>query len=156
MNNNSQDREKQESTTSQLQEKKEAIMNLANNMIKNENTFDMGSIMKMATTLLKDETLMNSVKDLGGLKQSTPIKFAAKNLPKALPASFRSDKTENNDVIRLELPNPLADIRAEVTNQFNELQDQLAGMLSNLQAELAAVKEQNAKLLEYITNLEKK
>lgn len=47
----------------------DAVMNLANNLFKNENTFDFSSIMRMATNLLSNDALMNSVQAIG---QSNP------------------------------------------------------------------------------------
>ncbi|GHH96870.1 hypothetical protein [Neobacillus kokaensis] len=39
----------------------DAVMNLANNLFKNESSFDISSIMRMATNLLSNDALMNSV-----------------------------------------------------------------------------------------------
>lgn len=46
-------------------EQKDAILNLVNDLVKNENSLDLGSILRMATNLLSDDSLMKSVKDIG-------------------------------------------------------------------------------------------
>ncbi|MGF6950587.1 uncharacterized protein YfcZ (UPF0381/DUF406 family) [Neobacillus sp. B4I6] len=46
------------------------LENLANNLLKNPNSLDLGSLIQMATTLLKNDSLMNSVTELSKKNQS--------------------------------------------------------------------------------------
>jgi urease gamma subunit len=46
------------------------LENLANNLLKNPNSLDFGSLIQMATTLLKNDSLMNSVTELSKKNQS--------------------------------------------------------------------------------------
>ncbi|MBT2736398.1 hypothetical protein [Bacillus sp. ISL-7] len=47
------------------------LENLANNLLKNPNSLDFGSLIQMATTLLKNDSLMNSVTELS-IKNQNP------------------------------------------------------------------------------------
>jgi urease gamma subunit len=46
------------------------LENLTNNLLKNPNSLDFGSLIQMATTLLKNDSLMNSVTELSKKNQS--------------------------------------------------------------------------------------
>ncbi|MFP5105963.1 hypothetical protein ACSU6B_04205 [Neobacillus sp. C211] len=46
------------------------LENLANNLLKNPNSLDFGSLIQMATTLLKNDSLMNSVTELSKKNQN--------------------------------------------------------------------------------------
>ncbi|MCL6570997.1 MAG: hypothetical protein K6T88_04860 [Bacillus sp. (in: Bacteria)] len=106
---------------------KNAIMNLANNLMKNEKTIDMGSIMRMATNLLTDDSLMNATKELGKFKQS----------PSPQPTTAIEDHS---------------DIESSI---LNDLLKKLAIDVAKISKELATIKEQNTNLLEQISILGK-
>lgn len=98
---------------------KEAIMNLANNLTKNENTIDMSSIMRMATNLLTDNSLMNSVKELGNVNKA--------------PAQDEATTNENQN-------------NKEITAIFEQM-EKLMDEISKMNKNLMAVLEQNEQLI---------
>ncbi|MBV7504558.1 hypothetical protein KW850_04660 [Bacillus sp. sid0103] len=51
----------------------DSLQNLASNFLKNQNSLDLGSLMQMATTLLKNDSLMNSVTELSKKKQNSKL-----------------------------------------------------------------------------------
>ncbi|MEW4267108.1 hypothetical protein Q0N30_25775 [Priestia megaterium] len=117
---------KQEKSNNQVE--RDTIMNLASNLLnKDESSIDMGSIMKMATNLFKDDTLMNSVKDLAKLNQN-----------KTLEISKRPQKQEEKDT----------------TLYYQHIQG-IIHKLTELKQELQDIKKQNEHLREIILNQEK-
>ncbi|MEH7377524.1 hypothetical protein, partial [Neobacillus drentensis] len=52
---------------------RDSLKNLANNLQKNQSSLDLGSLMQMATTLLKNDSLMNSVTQLSKKKNNTTL-----------------------------------------------------------------------------------
>ncbi|MEH7118222.1 hypothetical protein V7128_12475 [Neobacillus vireti] len=156
---------------------KDSIMNLANNLIKDENTFDMGSIMRMATNLLKDEKLL---KDFGKLKQNATMNLPIIDESKLLPAnekvSVKPAATDKVLDVQEELSNHLsamkeeyfkqfADIQAELSNDISAIETILANLFSamkeeftkqfvEIHSELADLKGQNEKLIEQISYIQ--
>lgn len=53
--------------------KSDPAMNLAANLLKDQEKVDLGSIMKMANDLLKDEKLMGMVEDMGRSENQTNL-----------------------------------------------------------------------------------
>ena len=79
----------------------DAIIDLANSLVKSENTFDIGAIMRMATNLLSNDSMMKSVQEIGQANQEKEQKD---------PDMGQVNKAEA-DLITM---NPVADI-----GQFN-------------------------------------
>jgi predicted RNase H-like nuclease (RuvC/YqgF family) len=107
--------------------KRETVMKLASDLLKDETSIDMGSIMKMATNLFKDDTLMSSVKDLAKLNQNKPLEVS-----KELQEQEGKDMTSLHQHIE------------DITHELTELKQKLQDM-----------KKQNEHLREMILNQEK-
>ncbi|GHI01002.1 hypothetical protein [Neobacillus kokaensis] len=90
---------------------REAILNLANNLVKNENVIDMNSIMRMATNLLQNDSLMNSVKDIGQYQQNSPI-----NEPGIQEKQEKTELTFIHEQLK-EINQVLSEIKMEIANQ---------------------------------------
>ncbi|MCU6602227.1 hypothetical protein OCO53_17310 [Peribacillus frigoritolerans] len=69
---------------------KGTIKNLTSNSLKNENSIDLNSIMQLATTLLKNDTLMNTVTGISKNKQSSTS-----------PVTKVPEKQENTELVSL-------------------------------------------------------
>ncbi|PLS07154.1 hypothetical protein [Neobacillus cucumis] len=156
---------------------KDSIMNLANNLIKDENTFDMGSIMRMATNLLKDEKLL---KDFGKLKQNASMNLPIVDESKLLPANkkvsaqavapekvldvqeelsnhFSAMKEEyfkQFAVIQTELSNDISAIETILANLFSAMKEEFTKQFLEIHAELTDLKVQNEKLVEQISYIQ--
>jgi signal transduction histidine kinase len=118
---------------------KDTVKNLANNLTKNQGALDLGSIMQLATTLLKNDSLMNSVNELNKKRQNIAPSVAksSEKLENGELASL-SEKLENitNDMSALkEENNVLASAGQKLDNITNDILE--------LKKELKAVKEQN-------------
>ena len=106
---------------------KDYVNNLANNLLKGQNSLDLGSIMQMATTLLNNDKLLNTVTGLAKNKeQPTP------------PAAEVSEKQEN----------------AELT-YFSEVLETIANDISELKKEILEAKEQNKYLTKLVKRYRK-
>ncbi|MEH7129885.1 hypothetical protein V7103_16935, partial [Neobacillus drentensis] len=82
--------------------------NLANNLLKNQSSLDLGSLMQVASSLLKNDALMNSLSERSKKKENPeiPVAKVSKNQEKAELASL-SEKLENiaNDISGLKQEN---------------------------------------------------
>ncbi|ODG91244.1 hypothetical protein BED47_06160 [Gottfriedia luciferensis] len=115
MNN---DKENSEQTPAQSSDfndfKKESIIKLANKLTANETTIDMGSIMRMAQNLFKDDSLMKSVQDLGMINQ-----------PNSISVQKSAPKKEN-----LELPLN-SELLEKIYNEFIQIKSELVEINAN-------------------------
>lgn len=109
---------------------KDALMNLADNLMKDEMTIDMNSIMRMATNLLTNDSLMNSVKDLGNFAQLPVPDFPE------YPETLETEQATDLDL-------------APLTEQLEKLTAEMA----EVKKELADIKEQNKHFIESIQTL---
>ncbi|MDQ0246794.1 hypothetical protein J2S09_004398 [Bacillus fengqiuensis] len=110
------------------QAKREAVMKLTSDLLKDETSIDMGSIMNMATSLLKNDKLMGSVKDLAKLNQTKAI-----GVPQQTPK--QKDQEMASPPVNME---------------------ELIHGLTMLKQELQDIKEQNEHLKELILKQEKR
>ncbi|WP_071459589.1 hypothetical protein [Bacillus massilinigeriensis] len=65
---NSESSDKAPLSSVDLEEQNRAIKKLATNLFSDESTLDVGSIMRMATSLISSEDMMNTVKLIGGVQ----------------------------------------------------------------------------------------
>ena len=106
---------------------KDYVNNLANNLLKGQNSLDLGSIMQMATSLLNNDKLLSTVTELSKNKeQPTP------------PVAEVSEKQEN----------------AELTS-FSAVLETIANDISELKKEILEAKEQNKYLSKLVKRYRK-
>lgn len=103
---------------------KDSLMSIAEQLMKNETTIDMSSIMRMASNMLTDDSLLNSVQKLGNLKQNL------------VPVQPSVSETLDNGV-----------------TLFQDQLTAIANEITELRKELADVQAQNKELTEIIKNL---
>jgi small-conductance mechanosensitive channel len=152
---------------------KDSFQNLANNLLKNQNSFDFGSIMQMATTLLNNDSLLNSVKtDLSKKKQNpapTESKVSKKQKKDKLASlSLQLENIANGisglkqeNVNLATLPQQLENITNDISGlkqenvelaSLSQKLENCANDFSELKQELKDVKEQNRDLIKLIKN----
>ncbi|MDN3015358.1 hypothetical protein PH210_03940 [Paenibacillus sp. BSR1-1] len=85
---------------------KDPLKNLTNNLLNNQNSFDLSSIMRVATTLLNNESIINSFTELNKQNQ-TPA-------PSTAP-----EKQENAELASL------SEQLEKLSNDFSELKKEL-------------------------------
>ncbi|NWQ41061.1 hypothetical protein MLOOGBEN_10170 [Bacillus sp. EB106-08-02-XG196] len=105
--------------------------NLTSNLIKNEKSMDLNSIMQLATSLLKNDTLMNSVAGLNKNKQNS-----------TLPVSKVSENQENTELVSLyqkleKIANDISKIKQE-----NVILASLSQKLENIENEISELKKE--------------
>ncbi|NRD79444.1 hypothetical protein HPT25_18950 [Bacillus sp. BRMEA1] len=97
--------------------------NLAQSLIKNENSIDLNSIMQMAANLLKTDSLMNTVAEL--------------------------EKTENS---ALSVPITSEDLGSKIEKLTNDIY-KLNQNISELKKELLNIKEDNEYIIKYVKKI---
>lgn len=120
---------------------KESIKNLTNNLVKNENSIDFSSLIKLATPLLKNESVLNSVMELSKVKETGKTQ-----------TSSESKGTVESDLLHANLEkvvHELAELKKEVTNKLSILENVNVKDLSEIKSELLLLKSQN----HYLTGL---
>ncbi|WP_223587728.1 hypothetical protein [Neobacillus bataviensis] len=106
------------------------------NLSKNQNTLDLGAIMQLASSLLKNDLVMKSVTELSN-----------KNLNSVTPETNAADTPENEEM------SSIADTpENEQMSSIAEQLEKIANEFSELKAELSNLKEQN----NYLTKMVKK
>ncbi|WP_341357263.1 hypothetical protein [Rossellomorea sp. y25] len=106
----------------------DAFKNLAGNLLKNEKS--MGSLMNLATTFLKNDSLLNSIESNGSLKN-----------PKN-PVSIDVEEQEDKVTSLIKMHESLA----KQISSFSQKLDTIAKEISELTKEWQSLKEHNPKL----------
>ncbi|MED3997538.1 hypothetical protein P4647_23380 [Peribacillus frigoritolerans] len=117
---------------------KDTIKNLSSNSFKNENSMDLNSIIQLATTLLKNDTLMNTVAGISKNKQSS--------MP---PVTKVPEKQENTELVSLsqkleKIDNVVSDIKQE-----NIILASLSIKLVNIEFEISELRKEIQDLKEH-------
>lgn len=95
------------------------LNNLTNKLNLGENNLDMGSIMSMASTLLKNDSVLSSLKGLGSLNQLNTVPVV-----KTQPKQNNTDLTllhELIDKIQLQIMSEMNAIRERLDKLTNEM-----------------------------------
>lgn len=137
--------EKQEKVTNDNSVQKTGInvdKDLVNHLIKNENSLDLNSMMQLASTLMKNESLLHSVTELSekNINATLPVSKVSKK-QRNVELTSLSEKMENiaNDISGLRQENAeLASLSQKLENITNDILE--------LKKELKDVKEQNSEL----------
>ncbi|PLR97542.1 hypothetical protein [Bacillus sp. T33-2] len=123
------DRNKNQSLIDELKDVKSAdsgaLADVASKLMNGQNSIDMGGIMKMATNLMNDETLLSTVKNIAGLNRN-----------KSAAAPNQLNKAEETTSV-----SPAQSIEG-VVQQLAELKEEIKGL-----------KEQNRALNQSVNNL---
>ncbi|CAM3654750.1 hypothetical protein [Cytobacillus oceanisediminis] len=134
--NNQEQKNSSEKPTNKIkQEKAEAIQSLASNLLKDEKNIDIGSIFKMANKLIKDDSLMAMVNEIGKKperSEGTAVKETMKEGTEAGTKKASEDRNGIEDEALVLLNIEIEEIKAE---------------LKKTQKEVAELKKQNASLL---------
>jgi DNA repair exonuclease SbcCD ATPase subunit len=122
---------------------KEMTKSLNSNLLKNEKPMDLGSMIQLASTLLKNESLINSVANLSKNKQSSTA-----------PVTKVPEKQENTELVSLSqklenIENGLSEL-----NQENANLAALSQKLDNIENSLSELKQENANLAALSQKLE--
>ena len=122
---------------------KEMTKSLNSNLFKNEKPMDLGSMIQLASTLLKNESLINSVANLSKNKQSSTA-----------PVTKVPEKQENTELVSLSqklenIENGLSEL-----NQENANLAALSQKLDNIENSLSELKQENANLAALSQKLE--
>jgi cell division FtsZ-interacting protein ZapD len=107
----------------------EAFKNLAGNLLKNEKS--MGSLMNLATTFLKNDSLLNSIETNGNLK-------------KTVSKDVEEQEDKVTSLIRMQ-ENLAKQITLEISSLSQKL-DTITDDISELKKEWQSLKEHNRKL----------
>ena len=122
---------------------KEMTKSLNSNLLKNEKPMDLGSMIQLASTLLKNESLINSVANLSKNKQSSTA-----------PVTKVPEKQENTELVSLSqklenIENGLSELNQENANLAT-----LSQKLDNIENSLSELKQENANLAALSQKLE--
>jgi hypothetical protein len=123
------------STNKIKQEKAEAVQRLASNLLKDEKNIDIGSLFKMANKLIKDDSLMAMVNEIGKKperSEGTAVKETREEGTEAGTKKGSEDRNGSEDAALAVLNIEIEEIKAE---------------LKKTQKEVAELKKQNASLL---------
>jgi DNA repair exonuclease SbcCD ATPase subunit len=122
---------------------KEMTKSLNSNLLKNEKPMDLGSMIQLASTLLKNESLINSVANLSKNKQSSTA-----------PVTKVPEKQENTELVSLS--QKLENIENSISelNQENANLAALSQKLDNIENSLSELKQENANLAALSQKLE--
>ncbi|MDP1421062.1 hypothetical protein Q8G35_22450 [Peribacillus simplex] len=104
-------------------------INLTSNSLKNENSMDLNSIMQLATTLLKNDTLMNTVTGISKNKQSSTA-----------PVTKVPEKQENTELVSLYQK------LEKIDNVISAMQQENTGLsqkLEKIDNEVSDIKQEN-------------
>jgi hypothetical protein len=124
----------------------EALKSLTNNLLKNDDSIN--ALMKIATNLLGDGSLLNSVKDVNKLKQSTSLNSVSTVENKDLTPANETSSAQ------IEMKKELLNMQAELANQLSTISATMTNYFTDLKAEVAELKAQNEKLLEQISKIQ--
>jgi len=120
------------------------IKELTNNLQNNGNSIDLNSLVKIATPLLKNEAVMNSVLDISKKKQSSEVNSEI---------SSTNEQIEHT-LLKLEkLDQELVEIKTRLANKLFEVS--ISDEISTIKSELIELKKQNSYLTELVEVLYK-
>lgn len=112
---------------------KEMTKSLNSNLLKNEKPMDLGSMIQLASALLKNESLINSVANLSKNKQSSTA-----------PVTKVPENQENTELVALSqklenIENGLSELKQENDNRaaLSQKLDNIENSLSELKQEIA-------------------
>ncbi|PFO01460.1 hypothetical protein COJ85_17255 [Bacillus sp. AFS076308] len=118
------------------------LTNLTNNLTKNDNALDLGPLVRMASTLLTNQSVLNTVSELTKTNQN--------DIQDPPNSSELKEQTEHDSFSEKleEIVNNFSVRTLEISNEISALKEIITNELTDLKNELYQVKKQNKYLKE--------
>ena len=105
---------------------KDRLRDLTNNLINSENSIDLGSLVSVASNLLKNQSVLNTVSALAKTEEND-----IQDSPNSIEVKKQTDRDTSSEMVNdfsnraLGISNDLTALRDIITNEFSDIKNQL-------------------------------